>query len=273
MSQVPSITLNDGNTIPQLGIGVWQVSESDIVPSLTKAFEVGYRHVDTAAAYGNEEGVGQAIRQSGLPREELFITTKLWNDRHTDARKAVEESLSKLGLDYLDLYLIHWPVPAKDEYLTAWRALEQIKADGLAKSIGVCNFNPGHLAKIIDGSDTVPAVNQIEIHPTLTQTAVVEDDKRLGIATESWTPLGGKEDLENPTIVAIADRLGKTAAQVIIRWHLQHGFIVFPKSVTPERIEQNFDVFNFELTDEDMAAIDGLNADRRTGPDPETFGA
>jgi 2,5-diketo-D-gluconate reductase A len=268
---VPTVTLNDGRTIPQLGFGVWQVSSEDIVPAVAKALEVGYRHIDTAAIYGNEEGVGKAIAESGIPREELFITTKLWNERHgvEDAVAAAKESLSRLGLDYVDLYLIHWPVPQKDRYVDAWLGLEQVQAQGLSRSIGVSNFQPDHLRRVLAAGSVVPAVNQIEVHPTFTQEAVIAVNDELGIKTEAWSPLGLGEDLSNETIGALASELGKTPAQVILRWHLQQGRIVFPKSVTPSRIEENFDVFDFELTTDQVAAVSALNRDNRIGGHPD----
>ncbi|OYO17937.1 aldo/keto reductase [Enemella evansiae] len=271
MTNVPTITLNDGHTIPQLGFGVWQVSTEDIVPAVRKALEVGYRHIDTAAIYGNEEGVGQAIKESGIPRDQLFVTTKLWNDRHGDVRAAITESLSKLGLDYLDLYLTHWPVPQQNKYLDAWLAMEEAQRDGLTRSIGVSNHQREHLELILDKGTVTPAVNQIEVHPTLTQDAMVDFDKSKGIVTEAWSPLGQAKDLENPVITELAQQLGRTPAQVILRWHLQRGLVVFPKSVTPKRIEENFDVFGFELDDAAMQKIAGLDDSNRIGPDPDTF--
>lgn len=272
MTQIPTITLNDGNAIPQLGFGVWQVSTDDIVGSVATALETGYRHIDTAAIYGNEEGVGRAIADSGIARDELFVTTKLWNRRHREARAAFEESLAKLGLDHVDLYLIHWPSPNHGDYLTAWREMEKIAADGLARSIGVSNFLPPHLNDLLENTDVVPAVNQIELHPTFTQSEVVAATLPHGIAIEAYSPLGLSQDLQNATVKQIADRVGRTPAQVILRWHLQKNNIVFPKSVTPERIRENFALFDFELTEQDLAAIDGLESGNRTGLNPNEFG-
>lgn len=267
---VPTITLNDGQQIPQLGFGVWQVSTQDIVPTLRTALEVGYRHIDTAAIYGNEEGVGQAIRESGVPREEIFVTTKLWNDMHERVPMAIRTSLDKLGLDHVDLYLIHWPTPMFGTAVVAWKAMERVRDEGLATSIGVCNFRAEDLDEIIAASDTVPAVNQIEVHPTLTQLPLVAANSERGIHTQSWTPLG-KGDIELPEIVELAAEHGKTPAQVILRWHVQRGLITFPRSVTPSRIAENFDIFDFELSEAAMATIDSLDAARRCGPDPATF--
>lgn len=273
MAQVPTIALNDGTSIPQLGFGVWQVSTDDIIASVSKALEVGYRHIDTAAIYGNEEGVGQAIADSGIAREELYVTTKLWNANHqyADAIPAAQESLKKLGLDYVDLYLIHWPTPAKDHYVEAWLALEEIRANGWTKSIGVSNFQEDHLRRVVAEGAVVPAVNQIELHPTFTQSNIVKVNDELGIKTEAWSPLGQAEDLTNDTITGLAETYGRTPAQVIIRWHLQKGFIVFPKSVTPSRIEENFNVLDFELSSNDLAAIDALDHGNRIGGHPDEF--
>ncbi|WP_026927293.1 aldo/keto reductase [Granulicoccus phenolivorans] len=264
---VPDLVLNDGHTIPQLGFGVWQISSDDIVPALRTALETGYRHIDTAAIYGNEEGVGQAIRESGIPREELFITTKLWNDRHTDAPAALAESLEKLGLDQVDLYLIHWAVPGT--YVQAWLALEDLQRQGLTRSIGVSNFLEHHLTDVLEAGSVVPAVNQIEVHPSHTRPHLRAFNDEHGILTQSWSPLGRNHDIGNPLITHIAEEVGRTPAQVILRWHLQNDLIVFPRSVTPSRIRENIALFDFELTTEQKEAIDGLNRDNRVGGDPE----
>lgn len=273
MSVVPTLTLNDGHHIPQLGFGVWQVSTEDIVSSVAKALDVGYRHIDTAAIYGNEEGVGAAIADSGIPRDELFITTKLWNDSHgVDAAvEAATTSLAKLGLDYVDLYLIHWPTPAHDNYVAAWHGLEKVHAAGLSRSIGVSNFTEEHLRRVIAEGTVVPAVNQIEVHPTLTQEDIIAVNDELGIVTEAYSPLGLSADLDNETVRTIAESVGRSAAQVILRWHLQLGRVVFPKSVTPQRIQENFDVFDFELTEDQVQDISAVNSDNRLGSHPNDF--
>ena len=268
-----TIQLNSGHSIPQLGFGVFLVDPNEAQRIVEDALEVGYRHIDTAAIYRNEEGVGRAIAASGIPREELFITTKLWNDdQGTDtAHRAIDTSLRKLGLDYVDLYLIHWPTPKRDRYLESWLALEQIQASGKTRSIGVSNFQPDHLEKIITGSDTVPAVNQVELHPAFQQRELRAVHDEHGIHTESWGPLGqGKYDLFGMhPIQSAAEAHGVTPAQVVIRWHLQSGIIVFPKSNSRERMSENFDVFGFELTSDEMAAIDALDEGKRVGGDPD----
>lgn len=273
----PRITLNDGTTIPQLGFGVFRVDPEETERIVSDALEVGYRHIDTAAIYGNEIGVGRAIAASGIPREELFITTKLWNsDQGTQsAIDAMDLSLEKLGLDHVDLYLIHWPRPDLDRYLESWHTLEQLKADGKTTSIGVSNFHIPHLERVIAGSGTVPAVDQIELHPAFAQRPIREYAASKGIAIEAWGPLGqGKYDLFGmPAVAAAAKAHDVSPAQAVIRWHLQHGIIVFPKSNSRERIAENFDVFGFELSADEMAAIDALDQGLRVGsnPDEATF--
>ncbi|MBN9238595.1 MAG: 2,5-diketo-D-gluconic acid reductase [Micrococcales bacterium 70-64] len=271
---VPTIALNDGNTIPQLGFGVFKVDPDETERIVTDALEVGYRHIDTAAIYGNEVGVGRAIEKSGIPRDELFITTKLWNsDQGTQsAFDAIDLSLEKLGLESVNLYLIHWPRPDLDRYLETWLALEQIKESGKAASIGVSNFHVEHLRKVIEGSSTVPAVDQIELHPAFAQHEIRDFAASKGIHVEAWGPLGqGKYDLFGMAPVAAAAAAhGVSPAQVVIRWHLQNGIIVFPKSNSRERMAQNFDVFGFELTADEVAAIDGLDQGLRVGSDPTT---
>ncbi|MFJ1299522.1 aldo/keto reductase [Pseudomonadota bacterium AL_CKDN230030165-1A_HGKHYDSX7] len=273
MTKVPAITLNDGNKMPQLGLGVWQVPNEQASAAVKTALDAGYRSVDTAAIYGNEAGVGEGLRAGGLGRRELFVTTKLWNDKHDydAAQRAMDESLQKLGLAYVDLYLIHWPVAGSDKFLDAWRAMVEMKEDGRARSIGVSNFTRENLELLIDQTGVVPAVNQIELHPGFAQRELRAYHAEQGIATESWSPLGQGEALHDKVIAGIAQRLGKTPAQVILRWHLQSGLIVIPKSVTPARIAANIDVFGFELTADDMAAIDAIPEGGRLGPDPARF--
>ncbi len=274
MSKVPPIILNNGVEMPQLGFGVWQVPDDEAEKAVVTALEAGYRSIDTAAIYGNEEGTGKAIAASGVPREELFVTTKLWNadQGHDSTLRAFDTSLEKLGLDYVDLYLIHWPLPSKGLAVDTYKAFEKIQADGRAKSIGVSNFLPEHLDRLTAETSVIPAVNQIELHPHLQQRAAREKHAELGIATEAWSPLGqGKGLLEVPAIVAIAQKHGRTPAQVVLRWHVQLGNVVIPKSVTPSRIKENIDVFGFELDPEDLGAISALNEDRRLGPDPATM--
>jgi len=271
---VPNLTLNDGHTIPQLGFGVFKVDPAETERAVSAALEAGYRHIDTAAVYRNEAGVGRAIAASGIPRDELFITTKLWNSEQGAAtsRGAIETSLETLGLDYVNLYLIHWPRPDLDRYVETFQQLEQFKAEGLTRSIGVSNFHQPHLERILAETDTVPAVNQIELHPAFAQRALREFGEPRGILTEAWGPLGqGKYDLFGEKAVADAAAAhGVTPAQVVIRWHLQQGIIVFPKSSTPARIAENFDVFGFELTADEVAAIDALDRGQRVGADPDT---
>lgn len=272
-ASVPAIDLNDGHRIPQLGFGVFKVDPVHTERIVTQALQAGYRHIDTAAIYGNEEGVGAAIAAAGIPREELFITTKLWNsDQGTDsAHAAIDTSLGKLGLDYVDLYLVHWPAPAKDAYVDSWRALQEIRQQGKARSIGVSNFLPEHLQRVIDTGVT-PAVNQIELHPAYQQRDVVAFCADHGIRIEAWGPLGqGKYDLlELPAVTGPAAAHGKTPAQVVLRWHLQQGYIVFPKSSNESRIAENFDILDFELSDDELSAITALDkgADGRVADHP-----
>ncbi|MDX3239895.1 aldo/keto reductase [Streptomyces sp. ME03-5709C] len=274
MSKVPDITLNNGATMPQLGFGVWQVPDDEATAAVATALEAGYRSIDTAALYQNESGTGRAIAASGIPREELFVTTKLWNtdQGHDNALRAFDTSLRKLDLDYVDLYLIHWPTPARGLYLETWRALEKIHADGRARAIGVSNFPVAQLQHLLDEGGVVPAVNQVELHPHLPQGELRAFHAGHGIATEAWSPLGqGRGLLDEPALAAVAGKHGRTPAQVVLRWHLQLGNVVIPKSVTPERIRENIDVFGFELDAEDLAAIDALDNGGRLGPDPSSF--
>ena len=271
---VPSIQLNDGRSIPQLGFGVFKLPPADTEQVVGQALQAGYRHIDTAAIYGNEEGVGKAIAASGIPRDELFITTKLWNDAQgtESALRAIDDSLAKLGLDHVDLYLVHWPAPKLDKYVETWRALERIREEGRARSIGVANFHIHHLQRLAQETATVPAVNQVELHPWLPQTAVRQYDEAQGIVTEAWSPLARGRILGNPTLDALAAKHGVSPAQVVIRWQLQLGNVVIPKSSTPARIRENLDVFGFELDADDLAAIAALETGERTGKDPDDLG-
>jgi len=271
---VPNTLLNDGNSIPQLGFGVFKVDPDETDRIVNDALEVGYRHIDTASAYGNEVGVGKALANSGIAREELFVTTKLWSSDHATqpAFDAIDLSLEKLGLDYVDLYLVHWPRPDLDLYPEAWRALERIKADGKARSIGVSNFKVPHLERIVAESDTVPAIDQIELHPAFAQRDMRAWGAEHGMAIEAWGPLGqGKYDLFGmDPIPAIAAAHGKSPAQVVLRWHLQNGIVVIPKSNSRQRMAENFDVFDFELSADEMAGLDALDQGKRVGSDPDT---
>ncbi|MGW3497946.1 aldo/keto reductase [Streptomyces sp. NPDC001020] len=270
---IPTVLLNNGVEIPRLGFGVFQVPDDQTAAAVTTALEAGYRSIDTAAIYGNETGVGQALAASGLPREELFLTTKLWNaEQGYDATlHAFDDSLAKLGLDYVDLYLIHWPTPARDLYLETWRAIERLTQEGRIRAAGVSNFQSTHLQRLLDHSALVPAVNQIELHPGLQQAELRAFHAKHGIATEAWSPLAQGAVLGDPALTEIATRSGKSPAQVALRWHLQLGNIVIPKSVTPARIRENLDVFDFELTDEEMTAISATDRGLRTGPHPDDF--
>jgi 2,5-diketo-D-gluconate reductase A len=269
---VPTLTLNDGAEIPQLGFGVFQIENDEATTAVTSALEAGYRSIDTAAVYGNEEGVGRALARTDVPREDLFVTTKLWNTEqgYDSTLAAFEQSARKLGLDYVDLYLIHWPAPTQNRYLDTWRAFEKLRAEGRVRTIGVSNFQPDHLIRLAEHSDVVPAVNQIELHPYLQQGTVREFDASHGIKTEAWSPLGqGGDLLKDPVLGTVATAHGKTVAQTVLRWHLQLGNIVIPKSVTPSRIRENIDVFDFELSGDEMRAIAALDRGLRMGPDPD----
>jgi 2,5-diketo-D-gluconate reductase A len=273
MEGMNSLMLNtDGVQIPQLGYGVWQVPAEEAEQAVLTALKAGYRHIDTAAAYGNEEGVGRAVRASGLPREKVFVTTKLANGQHHRAEAAFEESLARLGLDYVDLYLIHWPMPQHDKYVQAWKAMERIYRDGRAKAIGVSNFTVETLTRLMNEADIVPSINQIELHPYFQQRQMREFHEANGILTEAWSPLGqGRGLLDDPALRVLADKHCKTPAQIVLRWHLQIGNVVIPKSITPARIAENIDVFDFFLDDEDLAAISAMSRGQRLGPDPGTF--
>ena len=271
----PSVTLNDGRAMPQLGLGVWQAPADTTAEVVRTAIDAGYRAIDTAAAYRNERGVGDGLRASGVERDAVFITTKLWNDGqgYDSALKAFDASLGRLGLDSVDLYLIHWPAPTQDLYSEAWRALVRLREEGRARSIGVSNFGVPHLERIIGETGVTPAVNQIELHPRWQQAELRGANHRLGIFTTSWSPLGRGQLLSDPVVGEIAAKHGKSPAQAIIRWHLDLGLTVIPKSVTPSRIAQNFDVFDFQLDAEDLAAMAALDdSDGRIGPDPAAFG-
>lgn len=275
MADQPHIRFHDGNSIPEIGLGVWQTPNDVATPSVRTALETGYRHVDTAAIYGNEEGVGEGMRASGVDRKDIFLTTKLWNDAqgYDSALRAFDQSLKRLGTDYVDLYLIHWPSPRRNHYADSWKALVKLKEEGRARSIGVSNFGADHLERIIGETGVTPVLNQVELHPDFQQRQLRQVHDRLGIRTESWSPLGQGRLLADPVIVGIAGKRGKTPAQVIIRWHLQNGLIVIPKSVTLSRIVENFQVFDFELDDADLAALNGLDsAGARMGPNPATAG-
>ena len=274
MSTVPFITLDNGVEIPQLGLGVWQVEDEIVADVVTAAFETGYRHIDTAAIYGNEAGVGRAIAASGIPRADLFITTKLWNnDQGYDSTlKAFDKSLDRLGLEYVDLYLIHWQSLQRDLYIDTWKALEQLYADKRVRAIGVSNFHEPALRRIFEETTIRPAVNQIELHPALPQDELRAFNAENDIVTQAWSPLAQGQLLDQPALKELADKHGKTPAQVVIRWHLQLGNVVIPKTVTPSRIKENFEVFDFRLDNDDMAAIADLETGTRTGGDPDVFG-
>ena len=269
----PMMTLNDGRTMPQLGTGIWQIEDAKTPEVVSEALRVGYRLIDGAAAYKNEAGMGRGIRDSDVVRDQIFVTSKLWNDAqgHDAALRAFDATMERSGLDYLDLYLIHWPLPAMDAYVDSWKALIRLRDEGRVRSIGVANFHEPHLRRLIDETGVAPALNQIELHPSLTQERMRAVNKQLGIVTQSWTPLGRGDSFDAPAIRDAAARTGRTVAQVILRWHIQHGLSVIPKSEKPERLAENFDVLDFTLTPEEMSAIDALDRGHRTGPDPDTF--
>jgi 2,5-diketo-D-gluconate reductase A len=277
VTDVPTIALNDGNEIPQLGFGVFQIPPAETAQAVTHALEAGYRHIDTAEMYGNERGVGEAISAYGLDRSEVYVTSKLNNGFHRPdaARRAFEETLEALGFEYVDLFLIHWPLPTlyDGDFVSTWQTLEEFKSDGRTRSIGVSNFQVAHLERLAAESDTVPAVNQIELHPYFQNREVAAYGREQGIATEAWAPIAQGKVLDDPTLAEIAGRSGKSVAQVVLRWHIQRGHIVFPKSVTPERIRENFELFDFELDPADLETIDALDRGEagRDGPNPDVF--
>ncbi|WP_369929743.1 aldo/keto reductase [Xanthomonas sp. NCPPB 2632] len=273
-STVPVLDLNDGNKAPQLGFGVFQIPDAETADAVAAALKAGYRSIDTAAIYKNEAGVRQGMERSGVARGDIFLTTKLWNSEQGfhSTLKAFDESVRKLGTDYVDMYLIHWPTPKHDRYVDTWKAFIRLREEGRIRSIGVSNFQPAHLERIVQETGVVPVVNQIELHPDFAQRDVVAANAKHTIITEAWSPLGqGGDLLKNETLVAIGKKYGKSSAQVVLRWHVQLGHMVIPKSATPERIAANIDVFDFALTDEDMKAIAGLDAGKRMGPDPDDF--
>ncbi len=271
---VPRITLNDGHTIPQLGLGVYKVADDEAERTVATALEAGYRHLDTAALYGNEEGVGRGLRASGIARDDVFVTTKVWNDQqgYESTLRAFDLSLGKLGLDVVDLYLIHWPAPRQDLYVETYRALEKIRADGRARSIGVSNFQVHHLERLLGETDVVPVINQIEVQPWLQQRELRAFGATNHIVTEAWSPLARGRILDSPVLAELAAAHGVSPAQIVLRWHVQSGLVVIPKSVTPSRIAQNLDVFSFELSADDMRAIEGLDSGERVGSHPDEVG-
>ena len=273
-SSIPQLDLNDGKRAPQLGFGVWQIDDVHAAEAVETALQVGYRSIDTAAIYRNEKGVGEGIARSGVARKDIFLTTKLWNAEqgYDSALKAFEHSLKLLGSDYVDLYLIHWPVPSKNLYVDSWKAFIRLRDEGRIRSIGVSNFQPAHIDRLLAETGVAPAVNQIELHPDFAQRDLAAYNASHHIVTESWSPLGqGGELLQHPVLLELAKRHGKSAAQVVLRWHIQHGYMVIPKSQTPSRIRENFEVFDFSLDAAAMQALDGLDAGHRIGPHPDTL--
>lgn len=269
----PMLRLNDGRQMPQFGLGVWQMPADETAATVAEALRIGYRLIDGAAAYGNEAGMGQAVREAEIPREQVFVTSKLWNDQQGRDRtlSAFDATMERLGLDYLDLYLIHWPVPQQDLYVETWKALIELRETGRVRSIGVSNFQEAHLQRLVDETGTAPVLNQIELHPTFNQPHLRAVNQRLGVVTQSWAPLGRGADFNAAPVVRIAERLGALPAQVILAWHLAHGLSVIPKSQDPGRLRQNFAALELRLTGQDIADIDALDSDLRTGPDPDSF--
>lgn len=274
LEQNPQITLNDGNTIPQLGLGVYKVGQDIGVELVKAALDLGYRRIDTASIYDNEIEVGGGIRQSGIAREEIFVTTKIWNDRqgYHDALEAIDEGLARLNIGYVDMLLIHWPVPRQNKFVDTWRAFEETVATGRVRSIGVSNFHPQHIEQLVEHAQILPSINQVEMHPALQQTEVRVANEKYGIKTEAWSPLGRGMFSENPVITEIAKNYGKTAAQTVLRWHIQLGNLIIPKSSNPVRLAENIDVFDFSLSADEMEQIKTLDSGHRIGPNPETFG-
>lgn len=273
MTTQPNLTLNDGRIMPQMGAGIWQINDDATADVVAQALRLGYRLIDGAAAYKNEAGMGRGIRDSGVARDEVFVTSKLWNDAQgfDTALRAFDATMDRSGLEYLDLYLIHWPLPALDAYVETWKALIRLRDEGRVKSIGVANFHEPHLRRLIDETGIAPAVNQIELHPSLTQQGLRAVNRQLGVVTQSWTPLGRGDSFDAPAIRDAAARMGCSVAQVILRWHIQHGLSVIPKSENPERLAENLAALELELTPDEMAAIDALDRGHRTGPDPDEF--
>ncbi|MEO1912135.1 MAG: aldo/keto reductase [Paracoccus sp. (in: a-proteobacteria)] len=269
----PMMTLNDGREMPQLGTGIWQIDDAKTPEVVAQALKTGYRLIDGAAAYKNERGMGEGIRASGVPRDQIFVTSKLWNDAqgYDQALRAFDQTMTRTGLEKLDLFLIHWPLPRLDAYVDTWKALIRLREEGRVTSIGVANFHEDHLQRLIDETGVTPALNQIELHPSLAQAKTRAVNKRLGIVTQSWTPLGRGDSFDAPAVTQIAERLERSPAQVILRWHIQHGLSVIPKSEHADRLAQNFAALEFELSADDMAALDRLDNNHRTGPDPDEF--